>query len=115
MLRRTLFFAALMLAAGTANAEDLTVYTALEADQIKAYEASFAKANPDIKIRWIRDSAGVVTAKLVFAGIWKPPASWPPSISPPPRSSPRSLSNRSRPAEEHLTVRADAVGRAPAA
>jgi hypothetical protein len=54
-----------MLAAGTANAEDLTVYTALEADQIKAYEAAFAKANPDIKISWIRDSTGVVTAKLL--------------------------------------------------
>ena len=36
---------------GAASAETtLTVYTALEADQIKAYQAAFEKANPDIKI-----------------------------------------------------------------
>jgi len=43
----------------------LTVYTALEADQIQAYEASFQKAYPDVKIKWVRDSTGIVTAKLL--------------------------------------------------
>jgi iron(III) transport system substrate-binding protein len=43
----------------------LTVYTALEADQIQAYEASFEKANPDVKIKWVRDSTGIITAKLL--------------------------------------------------
>ena len=43
----------------------LTVYTALEADQVKAYQEAFEKTNPDIEIKWVRDSTGVVTAKLL--------------------------------------------------
>ncbi|HKX41755.1 MAG TPA: extracellular solute-binding protein, partial [Burkholderiaceae bacterium] len=43
----------------------LTVYTALETDQLKAYEAGFTKAYPDIEIKWVRDSTGVITAKLL--------------------------------------------------
>ncbi|MYZ42270.1 putative 2-aminoethylphosphonate ABC transporter substrate-binding protein [Schauerella aestuarii] len=51
---------------GTAHADTtLTVYTALEADQIKAYQAAFEKANPDIRIQWVRDSTGIITAKLL--------------------------------------------------
>ncbi len=44
---------------------DLTVYTALEADQIKPYKAAFEKANPGINILWVRDSTGIITAKLL--------------------------------------------------
>lgn len=44
---------------------DLLVYTALEADQLKEYEAAFEAAYPDIDISWVRDSTGVVTAKLL--------------------------------------------------
>lgn len=62
----TLVALALAGAAGAAAADTtLTVYTALEADQIKAYQAAFEKANPDIKIQWVRDSTGIVTAKLL--------------------------------------------------
>jgi iron(III) transport system substrate-binding protein len=43
----------------------ITVYTALEADQIQAYEQSFNKAYPDVKIKWVRDSTGIITAKLL--------------------------------------------------
>ena len=43
----------------------LTVYTALETDQLKAYEAGFTKVNPNIEIKWVRDSTGVITAKLL--------------------------------------------------
>jgi len=43
----------------------LTVYTALETDQLKAYEAGFNKVNPNIEIKWVRDSTGVITAKLL--------------------------------------------------
>ncbi|MES2009243.1 MAG: putative 2-aminoethylphosphonate ABC transporter substrate-binding protein [Pseudomonadota bacterium] len=58
--------AAFALLAGTAHANTvLTVYTALEADQIAAYKAAFEKANPDIEIKWVRDSTGIVTAKLL--------------------------------------------------
>jgi iron(III) transport system substrate-binding protein len=59
--------ASLGLAAGLAQAQrtELTVYTALETDQLKAYEAGFKQANPGIDIKWVRDSTGVITAKLL--------------------------------------------------
>ena len=52
--------AALLCAAFGAAAQktQLTVYTALETDQIKAYQTAFKKANPDIEIVWVRDSTG---------------------------------------------------------
>jgi len=56
------------LAAGTAFAQgktQLLVYTALETDQLKAYEQGFYKEYPNIEIRWVRDSTGVITAKLL--------------------------------------------------
>ncbi len=56
-----------LLAAGNAGAQrtELLVYTALETDQIKAYEEAFKKAYPTIDIKWVRDSTGVITAKLL--------------------------------------------------
>jgi len=55
------------LAAGAANAQvtQLTVYTALETDQLKAYQTAFEKANPDVSITWVRDSTGIITARLL--------------------------------------------------
>ena len=52
-------------AAAHAQKTDLTVYTALETDQLKAYQESFNRANPEIEIKWTRDSTGIVTAKLL--------------------------------------------------
>ncbi len=43
----------------------LLVYTALETDQLKAYQEGFNKVHPDIELKWVRDSTGVVTAKLL--------------------------------------------------
>lgn len=43
----------------------LNVYTALETDQLKAYQQSFNKSYPDIEINWTRDSTGIITAKLL--------------------------------------------------
>jgi iron(III) transport system substrate-binding protein len=59
--------AVLGVAAGNAAAQktQLTVYTALETDQLKAYQEGFNKANPNIDIVWVRDSTGVITAKLL--------------------------------------------------
>ncbi|AOY02102.1 putative 2-aminoethylphosphonate ABC transporter substrate-binding protein [Jeongeupia sp. USM3] len=52
--------------AGTAFADTtLTVYTALEADQLKAYQQKFEEENPGIKLKWVRDSTGIITAKLL--------------------------------------------------
>jgi len=43
----------------------LTVYTAVEADDLKKYAARFNEDNPDIEVKWVRDSTGVITAKLL--------------------------------------------------
>jgi len=59
---------ALAAAGGAALAQgktQLLVYTALETDQLKAYAEGFNKVHPDIEIKWVRDSTGVVTAKLL--------------------------------------------------
>jgi len=48
-----------------ANAAELTVYTAVEAEDLARYAAEFNKSHPDIKINWVRDSTGIVTAKLL--------------------------------------------------
>ncbi len=48
-----------------AEKTQLLVYTALETDQRKAYQEGFNKVNPDIEIKWVGDSTGVITAKLL--------------------------------------------------
>ena len=58
---------AALAAAGAASAQktQLTVYTALETDQLKAYTEGFNKAYPNIEITWVRDSTGIITAKIL--------------------------------------------------
>ncbi len=54
------------LTAGVAAAKtSLTVYSAIEADDLKKYAARFNEDHPDIDIKWIRDSTGVITAKIM--------------------------------------------------
>jgi iron(III) transport system substrate-binding protein len=43
----------------------LIVYSAIEADDLKKYAARFNEDHPDIEIKWVRDSTGIVTAKLL--------------------------------------------------
>ena len=57
--------ATLALSASAEAATKLLVYTALEADQLKAYEAAFEAAHPDVDVEWVRDSTGIITAKLL--------------------------------------------------
>lgn len=60
--------AVLSVAASSALAQQKTpllVYTALETDAMKLYKDGFEKANPDIEVKWVRDSTGIVTAKLL--------------------------------------------------
>jgi len=56
-----------VLASGMASAQktQLLVYTALETDQLKAYEEGFYKVVNDVELKWVRDSTGVITAKLL--------------------------------------------------
>ncbi len=51
--------------AGKATSGEITVYTALEDDQIAVYLPLFNQKYPDIKVNIVRDSTGVVTAKLL--------------------------------------------------
>ncbi|MED2009660.1 putative 2-aminoethylphosphonate ABC transporter substrate-binding protein [Brevibacillus borstelensis] len=55
------------VSAGSAasGSSELTVYTALEDDQIKSYLESFKQKHPETKINIVRDSTGVITAKLL--------------------------------------------------
>jgi iron(III) transport system substrate-binding protein len=57
--------AAVLMMAAPAAAEDLLVYTALEDDEIPRYLALFNKAYPNITVKIVRDSTGIVTAKLL--------------------------------------------------
>ncbi|MBT6544401.1 MAG: putative 2-aminoethylphosphonate ABC transporter substrate-binding protein [Rhodobacteraceae bacterium] len=51
--------------ATNALATELTVYTAVEAEDLKRYADAFNEDHPDITINWVRDSTGVITAKLL--------------------------------------------------
>lgn len=52
--------------ASTAMAStELTVYTAMENEQLAGYKKAFEAQNPDIEIKWVRDSTGIITAKLL--------------------------------------------------
>jgi iron(III) transport system substrate-binding protein len=54
-----------LASAAHAQKQQLTVYTALETDQLKSYQEAFTRLHPDIEIKWVRDSTGVITAKLL--------------------------------------------------
>lgn len=48
-----------------AQKTDVTVYTALENDQLAPFKASIEAAIPDINVVWVRDSTGVITARFL--------------------------------------------------
>ncbi|SPK74301.1 exported protein of unknown function (plasmid) [Cupriavidus taiwanensis] len=56
-----------LTASGTALAQKTTliVYTAWETETLKPYAEGFAKAAPDIELKYVRDSTGVITAKAL--------------------------------------------------
>ena len=58
-------FAAALNASVAFAETELTVYTAVEAEDLKRYAETFNADHPDIKINWVRDSTGVITAKLL--------------------------------------------------
>ncbi|MFT6558630.1 putative 2-aminoethylphosphonate ABC transporter substrate-binding protein [Sneathiella sp.] len=57
--------AGILALSSVAAAAELTVYTAVEAEDLKKYAAKFNEDHPDIKINWVRDSTGIITAKLL--------------------------------------------------
>ena len=58
---------ALLLSAGALStwAGELTIYSSVEADNLKVFSERFSKAHPGIKVNWVRDSTGVIQARLV--------------------------------------------------
>jgi iron(III) transport system substrate-binding protein len=68
-ISRLSFITGAVLALATSGAlaqkTQLLVYTALETDQLRAYQQGFNKVEPNIEIKWVRDSTGVITAKLL--------------------------------------------------
>jgi len=56
---------ALMALPAMAQKTRLTVYSALENDQLGPYKQAFEAANPDVEISWVRDSTGIMTARLL--------------------------------------------------
>lgn len=53
------------LAPAHAQKTAVTVYTALENDQLAPYKAAFEADNPTVEISWVRDSTGVITARFL--------------------------------------------------
>ncbi len=45
--------------------EEITVYTAIEDNQLPAYLEAFKKEYPDIEVKIVRDSTGIIAAKLL--------------------------------------------------
>jgi iron(III) transport system substrate-binding protein len=66
--RTCLALVAGVLASGSALAQEkttLTVYTTLEKEQLDPYKRAFEKENPNINIAWLRESPGVLLARLM--------------------------------------------------
>lgn len=65
LIKTTLAAALALCAANSYAAQDVTVYTAFETDLLAKYKNAFEQDNPDISIKWVRDSTGIMTAKLL--------------------------------------------------
>lgn len=65
VFRAALLGTCLLLFGNLARAGELTVYSALEEDQLESYGAAFNAVHPDIVITWVRDSSGSVTQKFL--------------------------------------------------
>lgn len=71
MLRGAAASALVLLAAGAMDRADaqgktrLTVYTALENDQLQPFKAAIEAAVPGVEVAWVRDSTGVITARFL--------------------------------------------------
>ena len=60
-----LYTVLLLLSSTWARAGEITVYTALEEDDVRVYLAEFAKAKPNIKVNLLRLSTGDLIARIV--------------------------------------------------
>ena len=56
---------ALLVAPAVAQKTPITLYTALENDQLAIFKTEIEKAVPEADVQWVRDSTGVITARLL--------------------------------------------------
>ncbi|HEY5646083.1 MAG TPA: putative 2-aminoethylphosphonate ABC transporter substrate-binding protein, partial [Pseudomonadales bacterium] len=49
----------------SATAGELTIYAAIDADKLDTASNLFSARHPDIKINWVRDSTGIIHARLM--------------------------------------------------
>ncbi len=54
--------------ASAANAGELIVYTAIEPEELTGFAKNFEAKYPGIKVKFVRDSTGIMTAKLLAEG-----------------------------------------------
>lgn len=54
-----------IFATSVSQAGELTIYSSVEGDSLKDFASRFAKAYPQIKVNWVRDSTGVIQARAV--------------------------------------------------
>src|SRR5918998_6576858 len=52
----------------SAQESEITVYTTTAPEALDAYAARFNETHPEIKVNWIRDSTGVIAAKVLAEG-----------------------------------------------
>jgi iron(III) transport system substrate-binding protein len=60
-----LAMACAMALPAVAQKTELTIYTALENDQLAPFKQSIEAAVPDVSVVWVRDSTGVITARFL--------------------------------------------------
>jgi iron(III) transport system substrate-binding protein len=65
LLARSFIALSLWVGIAAAQAGELTIYSSVEADNLKIFSERFSKAHPGIKINWVRDSTGIIQARLM--------------------------------------------------
>jgi iron(III) transport system substrate-binding protein len=67
IIAAAVFAAALGLASAAVaqGRTKLSVYTALENEQLAPFKAAIEKAVPDVEVEWVRDSTGIITARFL--------------------------------------------------
>jgi iron(III) transport system substrate-binding protein len=56
---------ALITSAVAQSRSKLTIYSALENEQLAPYKAAIETAVPEVEVEWVRDSTGVITARFL--------------------------------------------------
>src|SRR5438105_5889761 len=65
MLGTACLAAVLATSPATAQRTKVTVYTALENDQLGPFKQAIEAAVPEVEVVWVRDSTGVITARFL--------------------------------------------------